>query len=85
MIIVGIGARGYSMQGLPVRSRDGAGPMLVTHASVTAFHFYIPLAQPFTCSLPEFGLVPPVEVVGIRRVPPSTVDSSAGSALLERG
>ena len=85
MIAVGIDARGYSVQVLPVGSRDRAGPLLVAHATVTAFHLYISLAQPIKRTLPELMLMMPVEVVGIRRVPPRNIDSSAGDALLERG
>lgn len=45
MIVVGIDAKRYSVQVLPVRSRNRTGPLLVTHATVTAFHSYISLAQ----------------------------------------
>lgn len=83
MIVVGIDAKRCSMQVLPVRSRNRTGPLLVTHATVTAFHSYISLAQSIDKALSELVLMMPVEVVGIGRDPPSTVDPSAGGALLE--
>lgn len=82
---MGIDARGYSVRILPIRSREGAGPLLVSHATVTAFHLYISLAQPIDHSFSQSMLMMPVEIVGIGRVPSSTVDRSVGGARLERG
>ena len=45
MIVVGIGARGYSVQVLHVGSRDRPGPLLIAHSTVTALHLYISLTQ----------------------------------------
>ena len=84
MIAMGIDARGYSVQFLPISSREGSGPLLVAHVTVTAFHPYVSLAQPINHPFSQIILMMPVEVVGIRRVPPSTVDPSVGGALLER-
>ena len=85
MIVVGIGARGHRVQVLHVGSRDRAGPLLITHSTVTALHPYISLTQSISWSPSVSMLMMPVEVVGVRGVPTSTVDPSAGGALLERG
>lgn len=45
MVIVGIDARRYIMHVFPVGSRERAGPLLVAHATVTALHSYVSLAQ----------------------------------------
>ena len=83
MIVVGIDARGYSVWIMPVGSRDRAGSMLLAHGTVTAFHPYVSLAQPINQPFSQLKLMMPVEVVRIGRVPPRTVDSNAGSALLK--